>query len=154
MTWTSGMHCLLFYTGKWRQQQQHGLGQYYQWLAHKESPHRVIHMVQLPISTMRDRQADWVNHVFSHARTHVMSTICLLAWTTLSPCILLALSTLELGPVDLTHKNAITSIYYKVMGGNTCGTCPIAAIWLPRAANFSFVFSLVSPAGFVGSEQD
>ena len=35
-----------------------------------------------------------------------------------------------------------------------CGTCPIAAIWLPRAANFSFVFSLVSPASFVGSEQD
>ena len=35
-----------------------------------------------------------------------------------------------------------------------CGTCPIAAIWLPRATNFSFVFSLVSPAGFVGSEQD
>ena len=35
-----------------------------------------------------------------------------------------------------------------------CGTCPIAAIWLPLAINFSFVFSLVSPAGFVGSEQD
>ena len=37
---------------------------------------------------------------------------------------------------------------------HACGTCPIAAIWLPRATNFSFVFSLVSPAGFVGSEQD
>ena len=37
---------------------------------------------------------------------------------------------------------------------DTCGTCPIAAIWLPCTANFSFVFSLVSPAGFVGSEQD
>ena len=35
-----------------------------------------------------------------------------------------------------------------------CGTCPIAALWLPCATNFSFVFSLVSPAGFVGSEQD
>ena len=23
-----------------------------------------------------------------------------------------------------------------------CGTCPIAAIWLPRATNFSFVFRL------------
>ena len=35
-----------------------------------------------------------------------------------------------------------------------CGTCPIAAIWLPRAANFFFVFSLASPASFVGSERD
>ena len=35
-----------------------------------------------------------------------------------------------------------------------CGTCPFAAIWLPRATNFSFVFSLVSPAGFVGSESN
>ena len=37
---------------------------------------------------------------------------------------------------------------------NACGTCPIEAIWLPCVANFSFVFLLVSPAGFVGSEQD
>ena len=35
-----------------------------------------------------------------------------------------------------------------------CGTCPFAAIWLPHAANFSFVFLLVSPTGFIGSEQD
>ena len=35
-----------------------------------------------------------------------------------------------------------------------CRTCPIAAIWLPRVTNFSFIFLLVSPAGFVGSEQD
>ena len=40
------------------------------------------------------------------------------------------------------------------MEESACGTCPIAAIWLPRATNFAFVFSLVSPAGFVGSEQD
>ena len=37
---------------------------------------------------------------------------------------------------------------------SACGTCPIAAIWLPRATDFSFVFLLVSPAGFVRSEQD
>ena len=37
---------------------------------------------------------------------------------------------------------------------HACGTCPIAAIWLLHAANFSFVFSLVSPVGFVGSEQE
>ena len=35
-----------------------------------------------------------------------------------------------------------------------CGTCPIAAIWLPRALIFTFVFLLVSPASFVESEQD
>ena len=36
----------------------------------------------------------------------------------------------------------------------TCGTCPIAAIWLPHALIFTFVFLLVSPASFVESEQD
>ena len=41
-----------------------------------------------------------------------------------------------------------------VHGLVACGTCPIAAIWLQHAANFSFLFSLVSPAVFVGSEQD
>ena len=45
------------------------------------------------------------------------------------------------------HRDTLTNLY-------ACGACPIAAIWLPRATNFSFVFSLVSPAGFVGSEQD
>ena len=37
---------------------------------------------------------------------------------------------------------------------HTCGTCQIEAIWLPHTANFTFVFLLVSHAGFVGSEQD
>ena len=49
---------------------------------------------------------------------------------------------------------SICSIPSESCNGFACGTCPIAAIWLPRATNFSFVFSLVSPAGFVGSEQD
>ena len=37
---------------------------------------------------------------------------------------------------------------------SACGTCQIEAIWLPRVANFTFVFVLVSPAGFFGSEQN
>ena len=35
-----------------------------------------------------------------------------------------------------------------------CGTCPIAAIWLPRALIFTFVFLLISPASFVETEHD
>ena len=51
--------------------------------------------------------------------------------------------------VSCNVEQAVCAVYT-----HACGTCPIAAIWLPRATNFSFVFSLVSPAGFVGSEQD
>ena len=45
-------------------------------------------------------------------------------------------------------------IIARTHGAFACGTCTIAAIWLPRAANSSFVLSLVSSAGFVASEQD
>ena len=43
---------------------------------------------------------------------------------------------------------------YSIIECGACGTCQIEAIWLLHAANLSFVFLLVSPVGFVGSEQD
>ena len=52
------------------------------------------------------------------------------------------------------HPSILSTVHVTAIRAHACGTCPIAAIWLPRATNFSFVFSLVSPAGFVGSEQD
>ena len=51
--------------------------------------------------------------------------------------------------MTVSKENSMASDLYMRMWDS-----PIAAIWLPHATNFAFVFLLVSPAGFVGSEQD